>query len=139
MHLVGLRILPAIVALCATLALCRGDSGTDAQAAFEGKDYATAIRLWEPLVQLTAEGGDPRAPVLLGLIYDIGNGVPRDIVKAYEWLDIARSLSHTKVAIETSKLFLSGVAEDITPEQMASAKQLADQWRAAHRDLVTPN
>jgi hypothetical protein len=60
-------------------------------------------------------------------------------VKAYEWLDIALSLSHTKVAIETSKLFLSGVAEETTPEQMASAKQLADQWRAAHCDLVTPN
>ncbi len=172
MYHVGLRVLAAIIALCASVTLCRADAGADAQAAFERKDYATAIRLWQPLaeegdaqaqlglgmiylrglgvpqdadkgltwLELVAEGGDPRGAMFLGLAYDTGVGVvPRDAVKAYKWLDIAVSLSHTKVAIETSKLFLGSVARESTDEQLASATKLAEQWRAAHPHLVPPD
>jgi uncharacterized protein len=164
MYLAGLRVVATLAALCAGVTLCRGDSNADAQAAFEQKDYATALRLWEPLaeqgdtqaqlglanlylqglgvprdldkaiawLELTAEGGDPRGPILLGILYESGGyesrgGVPRDLVKAYQWLDIALSLSHTKVAVETSKLFLGNVTEQATSEQTASGKALANE------------
>jgi putative transposase len=46
--------------------------------AYNGRDYATALRERRPL----AEQGDPRAQFRLGLLYENGNGVPRDFAKA---------------------------------------------------------
>jgi TPR repeat protein len=85
MHLAGVRVLAAIVVLCASVTLCRSDPGSDAQAAFDRKEYATAIRLWEPL----AKAGDTQAQVGLASIYMQGLGVPRDTDKALIWLELA--------------------------------------------------
>ena len=65
MYLAGLRVVATLAALCAGVTLCRGDSNADAQAAFEQKDYATALRLWEPL----AEQGDTQAQLGLANLY----------------------------------------------------------------------
>ena len=46
-------------------------------------DYATALREWRPL----AEQGDARAQFDLGLLYENGDGVPRDYAKAHEWYE----------------------------------------------------
>ena len=48
-------------------------------------DYATALREWRPL----AEQGDPSAQFRLGLLYENGNGVPRDFAKARLWYEKA--------------------------------------------------
>ena len=44
----------------------------DGQAAYEAKDYATALRLWRPL----ADQGHPLAQFNLGKMYRKGEGVP---------------------------------------------------------------
>jgi TPR repeat protein len=49
--------------------------------AYNSGNYATALREWRPL----AEQGDPRAQFPLGSLYENGNGVPRDFVKARQW------------------------------------------------------
>ena len=46
-------------------------------------DYATALREWRPL----AEQGDARAQFDLGLLYENGDGVPRDYAKAHQWYE----------------------------------------------------
>ena len=46
-------------------------------------DYATALREWRPL----AEQGDARAQFDLGLLYENGDGVPRDNAKAHRWYE----------------------------------------------------
>ena len=46
-------------------------------------DYATALREWRPL----AEPGDARAQFDLGLLYENGDGVPRDYAKAHQWYE----------------------------------------------------
>jgi TPR repeat protein len=53
----------------------------DANAAFGRGDYATALRLWRPL----AEQGDTRSQGMLGMIYDLGQGVPQDYAQAAKW------------------------------------------------------
>jgi uncharacterized protein len=53
----------------------------DATAAYEKGDYATALRLVRPL----AEQGDAMAQVQLGVMYNIGQGVPRDYATAVSW------------------------------------------------------
>lgn len=45
-------------------------------------DYATAHKELRPL----AEGGNAKAQLTLGLMYKMGQGVPRDYVKAAAWM-----------------------------------------------------
>ena len=51
------------------------------------QDYAAATR-W---LQLAAHGGDPRAQIDLGYLYEQGKGVPLDYVTAYMWYKTAES------------------------------------------------
>jgi hypothetical protein len=53
----------------------------DAIAAYDQKDYATALRLVRPL----AEQGDPKAQGVLGDMYWRGEGVPQDYAEAVAW------------------------------------------------------
>ncbi len=56
-------------------------------AAYQRGDYSTSIRELRPL----AEQGDADAQISLGLMYDIGQGVTQDYVKAQMWLNLATS------------------------------------------------
>jgi TPR repeat protein len=53
--------------------------------AYNRGDYATALREWRPL----AEQGNPSAQFRLGSLYENGDGVPRDFVKARQWYEKA--------------------------------------------------
>jgi uncharacterized protein len=53
----------------------------DARPAAKRGDYATAVRLFEPL----AEGGDATAQAYLGSAYQWGKGVPQDHAEAVKW------------------------------------------------------
>ena len=53
----------------------------DGQAAYERGDYAAALAQWQPL----AEQGIARAQNNLGVIYENGQGVPRNVVEAMKW------------------------------------------------------
>ena len=60
--------------------------------AYARGDYATALREWQPL----AEQGDPSAQFYLGLLYENGDGVPRDFSKAREWYQKAAAQGEAK-------------------------------------------
>jgi TPR repeat protein len=53
----------------------------DGEAAYSRKDYATALRLFRPL----AQDGNAKAQRNLGLMYEIGRGVPKDYQQAIVW------------------------------------------------------
>ena len=53
----------------------------DALVAAKAGDFQKAFRLWKPL----AEQGDARAQRNLGLMYEYGDGVPEDDVKAVDF------------------------------------------------------
>ena len=55
-----------------------GDDFGDGIAAYVIKDYETAYKLWLPL----AEQGDAGAQYLLGMMYDLGQGVLQDYKEA---------------------------------------------------------
>ena len=57
----------------------------DANAAYVKQDYATALRLSRPL----ANRGHARAQTMLGLMYDLGQGVPQDYAQAAKWYRLA--------------------------------------------------
>jgi uncharacterized protein len=53
----------------------------DAFTAYDQGDYATAISIYRTL----ADQGDPYAQRALGIMYDMGRGVPQDYVEAMKW------------------------------------------------------
>ncbi len=57
----------------------------DGQAAYNTGDFATALRLWQPL----ATGGNARAQNSLGVMFENGKGVPPDVATAVKWYRLA--------------------------------------------------
>ena len=71
--------------LCAALLLYLGKNASSADFqrgldAYYKKDYETALREWEPLV----EAGIAKAQYYLGIIYEHGQGVPKDLERAVQ-------------------------------------------------------
>ena len=62
-----------------------GQSFDAAVAAYDRKDYATALRTYQSL----AAQGDAAAQFMLGLMYDRGEGVPQDYAEAVKWYRLA--------------------------------------------------
>ena len=96
----------------------------DGLAAHERGDYATALRLFRPL----GEQGHASAQYNLGVMYALGQGVPRDNVQAYMWFDLsARYLE----GVERDRMvqIRDVIASDMTPAQIAEAQRLAREWK----------
>jgi TPR repeat protein len=70
-----------IVAVLISVSSAKAQVLEDAAAAYDKKDYVTALRLYRPL----AEQGDAKAQTYLGIMYDAGHGVPQDDAEAVKW------------------------------------------------------
>jgi TPR repeat protein len=68
--------------------------------------------------------GDRYAPFNIGTMYYRGEGVDKDFVKTYYWFDIAKSNGNIK-----AKKWRDRIAERMTPEQLAAAQKMLEQWR----------
>ncbi len=89
--------------------------------AYERGDYDTALKEFRPL----AEQGYPLAQATLGFMYAKGEGVPKDYVLAYMWLDLAAAKG-VQEAVK-GRDFLE---ERMTPDRLAEAQRLAREWKA---------
>ncbi len=101
----------------------------DGVAAYEHKDYAVAFQHWRPL----AEEGHAEAQIGLGLMFAMGSGMPQDPVMAYMWLDLAAGSGavHAGAIYADAVSYRDMVAAEMTPEQLAEARRLAEEWLAA--------
>ena len=99
----------------------------DGLAAHERGDYATALRLFRPL----GEQGNASAQYNLGVMYALGQGVPRDNVQAYMWFDLAaaRFSAPEEEYRDQAVIDRDFVASKMTPAQIAEAQRLAREWR----------
>jgi TPR repeat protein len=95
----------------------------DGEAAYDRSDYETALKLWRQL----AEQGNAKAQYNLGIMYDKGNGVPRDYAAAYMWytLAIARGDEQAQKARDS-------LAKRMTHGQIEEATLLVREWRREH-------
>lgn len=90
------------------------------------QDTAVAIR-W---LRKAANRGDGEARLVLGDLYM--KGPPQDYVKSYMWLTLA--LANVRGRQRHFALRLrKQVAQRMTPNQIARAKKLAQDWRALER------
>jgi hypothetical protein len=113
------------ITLLITLAVLLGSAGVSwsadfakCQAAFDERDYKTALREFKPL----AEQGDALAQFSLGVMYYTGKGVPQNMVYAYMWFNIAVSSGY-KNASEIRDF----IAELMTPADISTAQNLAQE------------
>ena len=76
----------------------------DAQAAYERRDYDTALSLFQPL----AEQGDAEAQYSLGLMHRYGQSVKQDYAKAAKWYRRAAEQGHFKAQTNLGRLYNNG-------------------------------
>ena len=88
-----------------------GDFG-DGLAAFKRGDHAAALRLWKPL----ADQGDRAAQYNLGLLYELGKGVPAYPAAARSWYEKSAAQNFAMAQHNLGRLYYmgEGVPEDYT-------------------------
>lgn len=70
-----------------------------------------------------ADQGHEKAQFNLGFLYANGDGVTQELVLAYKWLELADISGHPEAAAQRD-----AVAKLLTPEQLAGARKLVEQW-----------
>ena len=96
------------------------DDFQDGVDAYKRQDYKTAYKLWLPL----AEQGDADAQVLLGVMYDKGQGVPQDYVLAHMWWNLSGS-NGNKDAVTNRNI----IEKRMSPSQKEKAQEMARNWK----------
>jgi TPR repeat protein len=94
----------------------------DAYAAYQQGDYACALRLFRPL----AEQGNARAQTLLGLMYEDGQGVPKNFAQAAKWYQRASEQDFAMAQNNLGLMYLNG--EGVRPR--ASGEMVLPRRRA---------
>ena len=97
----------------------------DGAAAYE-RDYATALRLFQPL----ADQGDASAQFKVGSMYAFGEGVPRNFTEAGEWFRRAADQGHAAAQFNLGAMYAEGLglAQDYQ-EAARWYRKAADQRR----------
>ncbi|MBF0124458.1 MAG: SEL1-like repeat protein [Magnetococcales bacterium] len=88
------------------------------------QDHAEAVRLF----RMAADQGDTTAQLHLGAMTANGQGTPRSPVQALMWCTIAALHGHPNATDVCNTL-----ARNMTQEQIAQARELAESWRPTAR------
>ena len=99
----------------------------DGLAAYEQKDYPTALKVLKPLAEL----GHAGAQNYLGMMYYLGQADAQDYVLAHMWTNIA--VANGEPEAENLR---DEVARRLTPDQIAKAERMAQEWMAQHKGNV---
>ena len=104
----------------------------DALASYESGDFEKAFRQLAPL----ADAGDPAAQFNLAKMYAEGDGAPKDMARAYFWLEIsAAGVSKPEFVIALREQ----LAEEMSLREMTEAKALLHEFYAeTKKEKVTP-
>ena len=104
-----------VVAAVAAQAQSLEERMRTAAAAYEHKDYATAVAVWRPL----AEQGNAEAQTLLGAMYWSGDGLPRNHAEAAKWYLRAAQQGYARAQNDIG--FMYGFGEGIPPRDDVQA------------------
>jgi TPR repeat protein len=77
-----------------------------------------------------AEQGDAGAQGALGMLYTLGQGVARDDIEAYFWLDLAASAGGASQAQYIANR--QNVGTRITADELAQVQERLTRWKRAH-------
>ena len=105
----------------------QADQLDDGINAYNQGDYTTALRLLAPL----AEQGQPRAQNALGLMFNHGNGVSKNITEALKWYRKSADQGYAKAETNLGYLYENG--QGVTQNYVEAAnlfRKAADQGNA---------
>jgi TPR repeat protein len=108
----------------------RARAKADALLGFKYEHGLGVPQSYEPAVDLyisAAEQGDPTGQYLLGLMYDKGQGVQQDGIRAYMWLNLAAAHAPRRYREYYLKM-RDAVASKMTPGQIVAGQRLATAW-----------
>jgi hypothetical protein len=94
-----------LTALAADASAAAAGTVGDGQRAYVHRRFEEARRIWAPL----AEAGDAQAQVSLGLLFDLGQGVPEDPATAYMWYRRAAEAGLAQAQFNVAVMQDSGV------------------------------
>ncbi|HIL26856.1 MAG TPA: sel1 repeat family protein [Nitrospinaceae bacterium] len=86
----------------------------------QSKDYTEEVRLH----RLSAEQGNVKGQINLGVMYDKGQGVSQDYVLAHMWFSLA-STKGIKKAIEKR----NSAESKMSPTQITKAQEMVRNWK----------
>jgi uncharacterized protein len=75
--------------------------------------------------QVAADQGNPDAQYALSYLYCQGQCVPKDVVKAYAYGDLAAKSGR----VDMAELWREDIAKGMTVEQIAKGRRLASEWK----------
>jgi len=93
---------------------------------------------------IAAEQGNANAQRELGFAYSTGRGVERDLIESYKWYELAirrfkpppKNEAENTIAVRINLARSSQgnliIDKGMTPEQVATAKRLVEEWEASH-------
>ncbi len=96
----------------------------EGMAAYERRDYATALKEFRPL----AEQGNVNAQTSLGIMYLNGYGATQDYVQAHFWSNLAASQDN-----DAARKYLDVIAKLMTPADISKAQAMARGWLEKHQ------
>jgi len=130
MRTICLPLTPARRQTAARLLLCAGLALTmlpavagfdEAAAAFAAGDYAKALRESRPL----AEKGDPRSQYAMGVLYENGYGVAKDLKQAAAWYLKAAKQGNSDAQYNLGAMYEHGVGMEVNYAEAARWYRLA--------------
>ena len=132
----GCKVLVALVGFVAasTTNLAAAETIADGQMALDRGRPADARQIWTGL----AERGDGEAGYLVGLLYDLGNGVQPDAAAAYRWYLRAAEAGIPAAAFNVAVLLDSGrgVGRDLSAAALWYARAAAAGHARAQYNLA---
>lgn len=84
-------------------------------------------KLAEKWFRLAAQQGDPDAQLLLGLAYLKGNGLPKDIIRAYAWTYLAANNESHEAIKERD-----AIDKNLNAKQLQAAQELSRKCSASN-------
>src|SRR5262245_374358 len=106
-----MKLTIAVIVLLLSAASVTAGPLEDAIAAAKRADYATAVRLSQPL----ADNGNPIAQFILGEMYRHGRGVPQNDTEAVMWYRKAADQGYARAQLNLGFMYAEGrgVAKDL--------------------------
>jgi hypothetical protein len=122
-----------VAVLVAAASPLRADD-RDARRAFDAGRFDEARHLWLPL----AAAGDAEAALDVGLLYDLGRGVPQDSSTAYRWYRQAAEAGLAQAAFNVAVMLDSGagVPRDSAEAALWYARAAANGYHRAQYALA---
>ena len=99
------------------------------------KNYVEAFKWYKK----SAQNGFAPAQKQLGVFYEDGKGITRNYIEAHKWYNIAKanttndSNDNEDKTSEYAKILMNNCELKMTPEQIATAQNLAKEWVEAHQ------